>query len=282
MISKNIDLGRLGFMQGRLVKKFQGKYQAHPIDNWEKEFKIASKKNIRNIEFIIDSYFPEINPLINEEGVKKIKFLEKKYNVKVYSICADYFMDNPIHLKSYSNNYSLNFLRILIKSANKLKITNIILPCVDHSSVFKKKKYKKNLINNILSLKKVFEKKKVNLLLETDLPPKEIKAICKKINSKFFGINYDTGNSASLNYNITEEFKNYGNSIKEIHIKDRLLNGKSVRLGKGNTDFKQLFQEVKKIRYKGKFIFQPYRDYFGKKIFFEQFQWFLRLLKKNI
>jgi len=34
LTSKNIDFRRLGFMQGRLVQKFQGKYQAHPIDNW--------------------------------------------------------------------------------------------------------------------------------------------------------------------------------------------------------------------------------------------------------
>lgn len=269
-------------MQGRLVKKFQGKYQAHPIDDWEKEFKIASKYKIKNIEFIIDSYFPEMNPLLHEEGIKKIQFLQKKYGVKVYSICADYFMDNPIHVKKFNNNYPLDFLKVLLSSANKLNITNIILPCVDQSSVSKNKKYKSNLIKNILSIKKVFEKKKVNLLLETDLPPKEIKNICNKINSKFFGINYDTGNSASLNYNVSEEFTNYGSSIKEIHIKDRVLGGKSVKLGKGNTNFELLFHEIKKNNYRGKFIFQPYRDYYGRKIFLEQFNWFLQLIKKKI
>ena len=37
--------------------------------------KIASEKNIRNIEIIIDSYFPEINPLIH---LFKIDFKELK------------------------------------------------------------------------------------------------------------------------------------------------------------------------------------------------------------
>ena len=40
-------------MQGRFWKKFQGRFQAFPINDW-KEFKIADKLNIRNIEFIID------------------------------------------------------------------------------------------------------------------------------------------------------------------------------------------------------------------------------------
>jgi len=46
-----------------------------------------------------------------------------------------------------------------------------------------------------------------------------------------FGINYDVANSASLGFEIDSEFKNYGKYIYNIHIKDRLKNGKSVRLG---------------------------------------------------
>ncbi len=271
-------------MQGRLLKKFQGRFQAFPINDWEKEFKIADKLNIRNIEFIIDSYYPEINPLLTNEGIEKIKKLEKKFKVKVFSICADYFMDNPIHISGCKNNYSLNFFIHLIKVAKKLNIRNIILPCVDQSSIFNKKNYEKNLIENIKYAKNVFEKNKVNICLETDLPPNKIIKIVNKINSKFFGINYDTGNSASLGYNIKNEFKVYGSYIKEIHIKDRLLNGKSVRLGKGNTDFKAFFKELQRINYKGVFIFQPYRDYLGKNIFINQFKWFknkMKMFKEN-
>ena len=35
-------------------------------------------------------------------------------------------------------------------------------------------------------------------------------------------VNYDSGNSASLGYSVTEEFAAYGNRIGSIHIKDRL------------------------------------------------------------
>ncbi len=269
-------------MQGRLIKKFHGRYQAHPMDDWEKEFKIANQHNLGNIEFIIDFYKPELNPLLNFSGNNRIKMLEKKYKVKVYSICADYFMSNPIHSMGKKKNYSLEFLKVLIVAANKLGITNIILPCVDQSTISNNKLHQKNLIKNILSLKKLLEINKVNLLLETDLPPNKIRYILNKLNFKYFGINYDTGNSASLNYKISEEFKVYGKSIKEIHIKDRLLNGKSIRLGKGNMDFKLFFHELKKLNYKGKLIFQPYRDNNGKKIFFEQYDWFLKKAKEYL
>ena len=77
-----------------------------------------------------------MNPLLHEEGIKNSIFREK-YGVNVYSICADYFMDNPIHTRKLNNNYPLDFLKILLNSASKLKITNIILPCVDQSSVSK-------------------------------------------------------------------------------------------------------------------------------------------------
>ena len=48
------------------------------------------------------------------------------------------------------------------------------------------------------------------------------------IDSKIVKVNYDTGNSASLGYDIKEEFAEYGNLISDIHIKDRLVNAGSV------------------------------------------------------
>ena len=42
-------------MQGRLLPKYQGRYQAHPKDYWRDEFKIASSIGLDCIEFILDS-----------------------------------------------------------------------------------------------------------------------------------------------------------------------------------------------------------------------------------
>ena len=46
----------------------------------------------------------------------------------------------------------------------------------------------------------------INLALETDLPPKDFANLLNKFDSNHVTVNYDTGNSASLGYNIDEEF----------------------------------------------------------------------------
>ena len=59
-------------MHGRLLPTFKSQYQAHPLVYWEEEFKLAKENGLKYIEFIIDSYLYNFNPLMNEEG-KKIK-----------------------------------------------------------------------------------------------------------------------------------------------------------------------------------------------------------------
>ena len=95
MILKN----KFGIMQGRLLPKYQNKYQAHPVGYWQNEFDIANKLGLDCIEFIFDYHLAEKNPLLNSTGLEEIKNLEKLSGVKVFSICADYFMEAPLHSK---------------------------------------------------------------------------------------------------------------------------------------------------------------------------------------
>ena len=93
----------------------------------------------------------------------------------------------------------------------------------------------------------------------------------------FITINYDSGNSASLGYSIFEELNILGNKITNIHIKDRLLNGFSVELGKGNANLKFLKKFIIENNYNGVITFQAYRDTEGISIFKKQYQYFLDL-----
>ena len=43
-------------MQGRLLPKYKGRYQAHPFGYWQDEFPIASELGLDCIEFIFDYY----------------------------------------------------------------------------------------------------------------------------------------------------------------------------------------------------------------------------------
>ena len=98
--------------------------------------------------------------------------------------------------------------------------------------------------------------------------------------SKRITVNYDTGNSASLGFNIEEELDEYGSKISDIHIKDRLLGGGPVVLGKGHTDFERFFKKLEEFDYSGPFIMQAYRDDEGEKIFKKQFDWIKPYLER--
>jgi hexulose-6-phosphate isomerase len=67
-----------------------------------------------------------------------------------------------------------------------------------------------------------------------------------------------------LNYNIDEEFDCYGDRILNIHIKDRIKYGKTIKLGHGNLNFCKLKKNLKKIHYKGNLILQTARNIYGK------------------
>ena len=268
-----------GIMQGRLLPKYQGKYQAHPIGNWQEEFAIANQLDLDCIEFILDYYKSEQNPLLNSDGLKEIRKIVLDSKVNVSSICADYFMEAPIH----SNNLaivdkSLSVLDDLIKNASLIKVSDIVVPCVDQSSL-KNKKDIDNFVNNIKSIIKTAESLEINICLETDLEPKVFANMLDSIGSRNVTVNYDIGNSAALGYDPIEEFKAYGDKITDLHIKDRLLGGKSVPLGTGNANFSKIFDLLSKYEYRGIMIFQAYRDDEGVQVFKDQLSWFFKNFK---
>ena len=266
-------------MQGRLLPKYQGNYQAHPVGNWQQEFKIANQLGLDCIEFIFDYHESEKNPLLNSDGLKEIRKIVQSSGVKVLSICADYFMHAPIHSEN-SNivDKSLIILDELIKKASLINATDIVVPCVDQSSL-KNKKDIDNFVSNIKSIIKTAESFGINICLETDLKPIVFANMLDSIGSRNVTVNYDIGNSAALGYDPIEEFKAYGYKITDLHIKDRLLGGGSVPLGKGNANFSEIFDLLLKYEYQGIMIFQAYRDDEGVKIFKDQLSWFLKNFK---
>ncbi len=263
-------------MQGRLLPKYQDRYQAHPKGYWKNEFPIASQLGLDSIEFIFDYNDAEENPLLSLEGIKEIQETEILSGVKVRSICADYFMEAPIHSKeSAVIDKSLNILECLIKNVASTNIRNIIIPCVDQSK-FKDNKDINNFVGNIKSVVKTAENENVNICLETDLAPLPFANMLDSIGSDIVTVNYDTGNSAANGHDTEEEFKAYGYKITDLHIKDRLFRGSSVLLGTGDVNFFKISENLIKYNYRGLIVFQAFRDDEGLEIFKKQFSWFLK------
>jgi len=264
---------KIGVMQGRLVPKYQGRYQAFPIGMWQDEFKIATECGLDLIEFILDFNDAEDNPLLKSGGIDEIANVSKETGVSVKTICADYFMEAPLH--SSDDNVvekSFKVLENLLEAAKVLQITDIVIPCVDQSSL-KTKEAVDRFVEQITKIIPKIEKQNINLSLETDLSPKPFVELLDRLNSKNITVNYDIGNSAALGFDSDEELEAYGNRITDIHIKDRVVNGGPVTLGEGNADFEKFFAKLKDFNYQGPFIMQAYRDDEGVEIFKQQLEW---------
>ena len=264
-----------GVMQGRLLPKFKDQYQSHPLGYWQKEYDIASKLFLKNIEFIFDLYLYNENPIYS--NLEEIINIQKKTGITTSSICADFFMNAPI--QSASGEEKIIFKKIiskLIKNLSKLGGSDIVIPFVDNSKL-KNREDKEKVIEFLNSFEEICSDNNINLSLETDLEPKEFRDFIDAFDNNFITINYDSGNSASLGYSIFEELNILGNKITNIHIKDRLLNGFSVELGKGNANLKLLKKFIIENNYDGVITFQAYRDKEGISIFKKQYQYFLDL-----
>ena len=187
-------------------------------------------------------------------------------------------MEAPLHSGDDKvANKSFKILERLIETSKELKLTDIVIPCVDQSSL-KTKEAVGRFAQQIIKIIPVIEKVNINLSLETDFAPKPFLDLLGALNSKNITVNYDIGNSAALGFNSDEELAAYGNKISDVHIKDRVLGGGSVTLGEGNVDFVKFFNKLKEFDYRGPYIMQAYRDEEGISIFKSQLDWVKRFV----
>jgi L-ribulose-5-phosphate 3-epimerase UlaE len=278
-------MNKIGVMQGRLLPKYKGQYQAHPKNYWDKEFYLAASMGLNLIEFIVDLEDINENPLMSENGVNTIKRIQNSTGVFVETICADCFMALPLHDKDLLKAVnSLNYLKDLIAYAGKLQISNIVIPCVDQAALKSDEDFSRfrDVVGSVLELASKYQ---INLSLETDLNPEKFARLIDDFKSEVITVNYDIGNSASMGYNPREELLAYGSRISDIHIKDRIKGRGSVLLGSGDADFDLFFEELIRFKYKGPFIMQAYRDDEGVEIFKKQLNWiepYLRSYSESI
>jgi L-ribulose-5-phosphate 3-epimerase len=255
-LKDRLKMRPLGIMQGRLSPRYDGRYQSFPLPYWQSEFYAAKEFGLDQIEFILDFKDSDKNPLLSEHGLSEISNVINLTKVQVRSICADYFMEAPFH--SNHKKQSEKVMLELIKSARRLNVTDIVIPCVDQSSL-KSSDDISSFLNSMEKMLPAAEAAGVNLSLETDLAPVPFKSLLKSVSSRNLKVNYDIGNSASLGFNCEEEFECYGEYISDLHVKDRVLKGFSVNLGTGNADFNKVFSLLKQIDYSGLLIMQASR-----------------------
>ena len=271
----------LGVMQGRLLnREVKSRMQSFPVKNWKKEFKHISNIKLNKIEWTIDFNGFLKNPINTNDGQVEIKRLKKKFRIDIPSITADFFMQKPYFKKKYNRyeNKILNYISTLIINCSKIGIKFIILPLVDKSSI-KSKNQEIKIISSLNKFIPLLKKKKIQILFESDFKPRKLLKFIKNFNKNYFGINYDSGNSTSLNFLFDEEMIYY-NFIKNIHLKDRKINGSSKRFGSGDTNFFKLFSYLKAKNYNGNLILQSYLPRYKDQK--KEFKYNLNFIKKII
>ena len=264
----------LGVMQGRLLPKYQGRYQAHPVGYWQDEFAVAAGLGLDCIEFILDFNDAEANPLLRPDGPDEILRVAEKSGVRVRTICADYFMEAPIHHPAAAvSAISESVLRRLLANGKRLDVSDIVIPCVDQSTLANDEAAQQRFVQRITPILDTAETLGINLTLETDLAPQAFADLLARIDSPRVSVNYDIGNSAALGFDPAEEMACYGKRVSDIHIKDRKVGSGSVPLGSGDAQFDRFFAALEPLRYTGPFIMQAYRDDEGLQMFRDQLQW---------
>lgn len=254
-----------GIMQGRLTKPKGRGIQFFPFDNWKEEFFVAQEIGLQEIEYIFDYENYEQNPMWTSDGVQALQDVITETGVAINAVCFDYFMRRPFYKAIKEEMDVLReenkqiFLRV-IGAMKALNVSLIEIPSVDNSSLQtenEKKLYQDFLVEMEKEVARICPQIKIGL--ETDLPPLDFVFLLNSINKKRIGANYDSGNSSGLGYDLYEEVATLSDKIFNIHIKDRIFQGTTVKLGTGSADFERLFQGLKEINYQGAFILQAAR-----------------------
>ena len=256
----------IAIMQGRLVPPSEGRIQCFPRERWRDEFALAAAAGLAAIEWIYDLHGADVNPIAADDGLAKIRALSAQSGVLVRSLCADYFMDEPL-LRADQRKIEerTETLVWLLGRCAILGASRVVLPFVDASRIDSDAELD-HVVTVLERVLPVLEATGVELHLETSLSSSRFADLLARLPHAMLKVNYDSGNSASLGYNPTDEFAAYGTRVGSVHIKDRVNGGGTVPLGSGDTDFGALFDCLGEIGYEGDFVLQVARGTTGDEV----------------
>lgn len=244
---------QFGIMQGRLVPPEDGRFQSFPRSRWRDEFPNAVAAGIDYIEWIVDAYGLDVNPIFTDAGLAELNAIKREHGVATSAICADWFMDYPfLRCSTQQRTDRELFLHNLIPIAQTIGARYIVLPFVDISRI-ETDDEKQTIVEVMTAAAPIAQSHNVELHLETDLGPADFAELLARIPHAYIKANYDSGNSSGLGYIATEEFAAYGQRIGSIHIKDRrskFAGGiATMPLGEGSADLPSVFACMKQIGY---------------------------------
>ena len=273
-MARTFDLGcSFGIMQGRLSAQTDRGYQSFPWETWQAEFGLAADRGLEHIEWVLDSWRLDENPLLSDTS--GVVGRAQETGIQVLSVCADYLMDRPL-VASDSGSWAV--LSQLADAMQELGAQWLVVPCVDQSSLRTPSSLAR-FASAAVQLGDELAGTGIRVSLESDLGPAEFAALLTKLDPEIFGVNYDIGNSAYLGYSPAEEFGAYGDRISLVHIKDRQFEGGSVPLGLGNADIPGVIERLRVMKFNGPVTMQAFRGAQGLDVLDEQLRWLMPILE---
>jgi L-ribulose-5-phosphate 3-epimerase len=250
---------QIGFMQGRLCERVDGKIQAFPWRDWASEFPAAAAIDLHLMEWTLDQDRLYENPLMRLQGQKMIRTLCRQYDLAIPSLTGDCFMQAPFWKVNGQARASLQADFLAIGSAcAAVGIRMIVVPLVDGGRL--ETAEQENILVDFLLAQQTFLKQHhLMVIFESDFIPTDLARFIDRLPADLFGINYDIGNSAALGFKPQEEFGAYGERVVNVHIKDRVLSGTTVPLKTGSANFDAVFLSLARKNYRGNFILQTAR-----------------------
>lgn len=246
-------------MQGRLSPIVDGRIQAFPESCWRDEFPIAEQLGFRLMEWTLDQASLYTNPLLTSDGQAEIRALSQRHGVAIQSLTGDCFMHAPFWKAPRVEQARLQRdFQAVAAACAAIGIAKIVVPLVDNGRL-ENDDQQKVLLTFLQGEAAFLAEHGLRLLFESDFGPQELASFIDPLDASLFGINYDTGNSASLGFRAVEEIDAYGHRIGNVHVKDRLLGGTTVPFGTGNADFEAAFASLARVKYAGNYILQPAR-----------------------
>jgi hexulose-6-phosphate isomerase len=252
-------MANIGFMQGRLSPMENGKIQSFPWQHWPDEFPLAEACGFSLMEWTLDRERLWENPLMSVHGREEIRQLCERHGIEILSLTGDCFMQAPFWKSNGSQRTALlDALTRVLESSIELGISYVVVPLVDNGCLENEQQVD-DLYRGLETLHTLMRDGNIQIVFESDFPPKQLQKFIASFDETLFGINYDIGNSAALGYDPSEEIAAYSSRILNVHVKDRLLGGTTVPLGQGHADLPRVFQLLKEAGYGGQYILQTAR-----------------------
>tara|TARA_R110002051_G_scaffold1143_9_gene5882 strand:+ start:43464 stop:44219 length:756 start_codon:yes stop_codon:yes gene_type:complete len=236
---------KIGIIQGRLSPPVEG-WQETP-DDWRREFSLLPQLGLSHIEWIVSEKRNKSNPL----------FHDKLKTFPISSVCADVLVSKNI----LDNKFLRTNLIPICEYAMFNRINTITIPLLEDSSVIDKED-RTTFLNNFLPIVDGFPDLKFSL--EAELDPEDLLEIVEQRVNLY--VTYDTGNITSFGSDHEEYIDILSSRINNVHLKDRTYSGKTVQVGRGDTDFELIFKKLKAISYNGIYTLQTCREEEGKEV----------------